>query len=128
MNMRRDTKKILREGLRDNPFLGENETKKRGRKKKGKILCLLERLQYYQRETLAFMYNPCIPFDNNLAERDIRMVKVQQKISELFRSLCGAEYFCIIRSFISTAKKQGFNIIDSLYEILNGNQIYLRFT
>lgn len=120
-------RKILKEGYKGNPLPEQREANKRGRKKKGKILCLLERLQYYQKETLAFMYNPAIPFDNNLAERDIRMVKVQQKISGLFRSLRGAEDFCTIRSFISTTKKQGFNVISSLYETLNGNQIYLQF-
>jgi transposase len=74
------------------------------------------------------MYNPAIPFDNNFAERDIRMVKVQQKISGLFRSFCGAEHFYLIRSFISTAKKQNLNVIESLYEILNGNRIYQQFS
>jgi transposase len=124
----REYRKILREGFMKNPLPEKSEANKRGRKKKGKIICLLERLQYYQKETLAFMYNPIISFDNNLAERDIRMVKVQQKISGLFRSLSGAEHFCTIRSFISTTKKQGYNVINSLYEILNENQIYLQFT
>ncbi len=121
-------KKILGEGFKANPPPKEEKIKKRGRKKKGKVLCLLERMRDYQSEVLAFMYDPAVPFDNNLAERDIRMVKVQQKISGCFRSQYGAEQFCIIRSFISTVKKQGLNVIESISEILKGNPVYLQFS
>jgi transposase len=121
-------KKILTEGFKNNPPPVPDVEVKRGRKKKGKILSLLERLRDYQKETLAFMYGPDIPFDNNLAERDIRMVKVQQKISGLFRSFSGAEQFCLIRSFMSTARKQGYNIIDAIYATLNGEDVYLNFS
>lgn len=121
-------KRILKEGFKANPPPEPEKVKKRGRKRKGKVLCLLERLRDYQKETLAFMYDHDVPFDNNLAERDIRMVKVQQKISGLFRSFTGAEQFCIIRSFISTVKKQGFSVIDALEKILNGEQVYLEFS
>ena len=120
-------KRILREGFKLNPPPKPEKLKKRGRKKKGKVLCLLERLRDYQKETLAFMYDLNVPFDNNLAERDVRMVKVQQKISGLFRTFSGAEQFCIIRSFISTLKKQGFSILDALEKILKGEQVYLEF-
>ncbi len=124
----RKYKQILNEGFNINPPPASNKMKKRGRKRKGKVLCLLERLRDYQNETLAFMYDIDVPFDNNLAERDIRMVKVQQKISGLFRSFCGAEQFCIIRSFISTVKKQGYSVIDALEKILIGEQIYQQFS
>lgn len=120
--------RIICEGLLANPPpVEESAIKKRGRKKKGKVLNLLERMKNYKSEILAFMHDIYIPFDNNLAERDIRMIKLQQKISGLFRSKAGAEEFCIIRSFISTAKKQGLNIIDAIFDILNGKQIYLNF-
>lgn len=123
----RKYKRILREGFKANPPPDNDFPGKRGRKFKGKVIRLLERLRDFQKETLAFMYDFNVPFDNNLAERDIRMVKVQQKISGLFRTSCGAEQFCLIRSFISTVKKQGFSVIDALEKVLAGEQVYLEF-
>ena len=119
---------ILRQGSRMNPPPKADMIKKRGRKKKTKTLNLLFRLRDFQKETLRFMSDLDVPFDNNLAERDIRMIKVQQKISGLFRTMCGAEQFCRIRSFISTVKKQGLNVINAIYQIMCGNQIYLDFS
>jgi len=75
---------------------------------------LLKRLKNYQQETLLFMYDFNISFTNNLSERDLRMVKVQQKISGGFRTDAGVEAFCRIRSIISTARKQGKNVFDVL--------------
>jgi transposase len=63
---------------------------------------------------LRFLRNPAVPFTNNQAERDGRMMKLRQKISGGFRSLQGAIDFALIRSFVSTAKKQRWNIIDAL--------------
>jgi len=77
-------------------------------------------MSYFQSDLLAFIYYLAVPLDNNLTERDIRMVKVQQKISGLFRSRCEFEQFCIVRSFISTIKKQGLNVSESIPEILKG--------
>lgn len=119
--------RIVNEGFKANPPPLPEKIKKRGREKKGKVLSLLERLRDHRKETLAFMYDFTIPFDNNLAERDIRMIKVQQKVSGLFRTFSGAEQFCIIRSFISTVKKQGFSVIDALEKVLKGEQVFLEF-
>jgi transposase len=75
---------------------------------------LLLRLATRKQDTLRFLHDPTVPFTNNQAERDGRMMKLRQKISGGFRSPQGAMDFALIRSFFSTAKKQGWNIIDAL--------------
>jgi transposase len=93
---------------------------KRGRKKKGEALNLAERFRDYKASILAFMYNFSLPFDNNQGERDIRMTKVKQKISGCFRSLNGVKYFCRVRSYISTIKKKGLNVMEQIVNALAG--------
>jgi len=114
---------ILDEGYARNPLapLPPNTKKKRGRRKKSKPRNLLERLDEHRREALAFMYDFNVPFDNNLAERDIRMMKVQQKISGMFRTEDGAKAFCRIRSYISTARKNAVGAMDALTRLFSGN-------
>lgn len=80
---------------------------KRGRTAKSKSRNLLERLQTFENDVLRFLDDPLAPFTNNQAENDLRMIKVQQKISGCFRSMEGAEAFCRIRSHITTCRKQG---------------------
>ncbi len=75
-------------------------------------------------EVLGFFLFPgLIPFDNNLAERDVRMIKVKQKVSGLFRSESGANYFCRIRGYLSTLRKSGVNIYEGLKSVFSGNPI-----
>ena len=113
---------ILDEGYNENPLPEKESTKrkKRGRIKKTKARNLLERLDEHRKEVLAFMYDFKVPFDNNLIERDLRMAKVQQKISGTFRSQDGADAFCCIRSYISTARKNAVNAIDAIGSAFEG--------
>jgi transposase len=81
---------------------------------------LLERLHYWAGAVLLFWYDPRVPFDNNQAERDIRMLKVKQKVSGGFRTFAGAEMFCRIRSYCSTVAKHGRSRIEQLVNALAG--------
>jgi transposase len=98
---------ILERGFVANPPPDPPPKKKRGRQKQSPPKNLLDRFRDYQNEVLAFMVDFRIPFDNNQGERDLRMIKVKQKISGTFRTVAGAKQFCTIRSYISTARKQG---------------------
>lgn len=94
--------------------------KKRGRIKKSKSRNLLERLRDFETETLRFMETDYIPFTNNLGENDIRMTKVQQKISGCFRSMDGAYMFCRIRSYLSTCRKNNVRATEALRLLFQG--------
>lgn len=113
---------ILDQGYAQNPLPPRpaNAKKKRGRRKKTKPRNLLERFDEHRQKVLAFMYDFNVPFENNLAERDIRMMKVQQKISGRFRTEEGAKAFCRIRSYISTARKNAVGAIDALARVFKG--------
>ena len=107
--------RILEAGMEENPVLPlSGPIAKRGRKKQSKAKNLLDRCQKYRNEILMFMDDFTIPFTNNLAERDIRMTKLQQKISGTFRSEEGAANFCRVRGYISTVKKHNLPVMTSL--------------
>ena len=93
---------------------------KNGRIKKSKSRNLLERLKQFENDTLLFMEEEIVPFTNNLSENDLRMTKVQQKISGCFRSMDGAKIFCRVRSYLSTCRKHGVKITDALNLLFQG--------
>lgn len=113
---------LIAAGLAANPVPDppSNAVKSRGRPKQSPAKNLLDRLQH-QALVLAFMYDFRVPFDNNQAERDLRMMKLKQKISGGFRSRDGAQMFSRIRGYISTLKKQGLNVLDALKQVFLGN-------
>ena len=82
---------------------------------------LARRIRDRETNYLAFTTDPAIPFDNNLAERDIRMVKIRQKISGCLRTLTGAQHFATIRSYTATAGKNKINIYQALVQLAEGN-------
>ena len=96
------------------------EQGKHGRRKQSKAKNLLDRCHKYQREILTFMRDFTIPFTNNQAERDLRMMKLQQKISGTFRSEEGARNFCRVRGFISTVKKHSRPVLPELVGVFEG--------
>ena len=111
---------ILSEGWEANPLPEKPPKKKRGRTAKTKSQNLLTRLGDFEESVLAFLHDINVPFTNNLAEQDIRMIKVRLKISGCFRTVQGAEHFARIRSYLSTARKQGRNIINSITAAIKG--------
>jgi len=98
----------------------DTRTGKRGRIAKTKSRNLLERLRNFETETLRFMTDPLVPFTNNQGENDLRMTKVQQKISGCFRSFQGAQIFCRVRSYLSTCRKNGIPPTEALDLLFSG--------
>lgn len=111
---------ILRKANEENP-LPDKTPNKRGRQKKTKVQNLISRLERYKASVCLFTQNFNVPFDNNQAERDIRMVKVKTKVSGCFRSEDGAKEYLTIMSYVGTAKKHGINAFEAIKSALYGN-------
>jgi transposase len=114
---------VLAAGYQANPPDPPPEAGKKGRRKQSAARNLLDRLSTHQDAVLRFVDDFSVPFDNSLAERDIRMVKVQQKVSGGFRSPAGAVAFCRIRGYLSTLRKQGMSVLTALEQALLGHPV-----
>lgn len=112
---------LLDEAEKECPAPDESQRKgRRGRLARSKARNLLERLRDFENDVLRFMVEDEVPFSNNQAENDLRMTKVQQKISGCFRSWEGAKMFCRIRSYLSTCRKQGISASAALRLLFEG--------
>ena len=115
---------LIEQARKENP-LPKTTEKKRGRKKKGKILALVERLANYKASVCLFIHNFNVPFDNNQAERDLRMIKVKTKVSGCFRTEEGARDYLKIMSYVGTAHKQGYNAYEAIKNALSGHPDFI---
>lgn len=111
---------IVNLGLSYHESLPPLPQKRLGKTKRRPGHNLARRLQQHEHDVLRCLTDPAVPFTNNQAERDIRMMKLRQKISGGFRSFQGAAVFTRIRGFISTARKQGWNIFQALRDVIRG--------
>jgi transposase len=118
---------LLVTGLVANPP-PDRGPRRRGRIKQSPARNLLERLWLGKEQVLAFLDDLTIPFDNNQAERDLRMLKVQQKVSGCFRAPSGSEAFARIRGYLSTLSKQGVKLLVALATVVAGQPLFPSFT
>ena len=121
LQIERSYKQILTEGFSYHASLPPLPTGKRGKQKQRDGKNLLDRLNEKRDCVLRFIHDFSVPFTNNQGERDIRMIKLKQKIGGCFRAFRGGEMFCRIRSYISTSRKQGWNIWDALADAIRGS-------
>ncbi len=115
--------RAVKKGFKTEPIDKPQKIKKRGRQKKSKSIRLLEVFRDAKDRVLRFVYDQLVPFDNNMAERDLRMIKLKQKISGTFRTKKGGQVFCRIRGYISTVRKHGYNIMDAIKMAIIGQPI-----
>ena len=114
-------RRIISSGKKECPLAIRAKDSPKGRLKQTKERNLLDRLDNYKDAVLLFMRRKDIPFTNNQAERDLRMVKVHQKISGCFRSMDGSRYFCRIRGYLLTQKKNGLSPFTAMSDVFQNN-------
>ncbi len=124
---------LLAEGYQANPpppppRKSEQGKRKPGRAKQNPARNLLDRFSQGKWAVLRFLHDFAVPFDNNQAERDLRMIKVQQKVSGCFRTEEGITMFCRIRSYLSTLRKQGITLFSALDHTFAGNPVLPAFS
>jgi transposase len=113
--------RIVQAGYARNPPAAPHGPKRRGRRKQSKARNLLDRFRDHPDEILAFMRDFAVPFDNNQSERDLRMMKLREKISGTFRGFGALVNFCRIRGYVSTARKNGLNALEALQRVFLDN-------
>lgn len=113
--------RIVQAGYAQNPAAPPRGPIRRGRRKQSKARNLLDRFRDHAEGILAFMRDFAVPFDNNQSERDLRMMKLRQKISGTFRNFQALVNFCRIRGYVSTARKNGHNALDALQRVFLGS-------
>lgn len=117
----KDYERIVETGYAQNPVADlPTVPKRRGRRKQSKARNLLDRFRDHPDSILAFLRDFAVPFDNNQSERDLRMMKLREKISGPFRSFQALVNFCRIRGYVSTARKNGLNALDALQRVFLG--------
>ncbi len=107
-----------------NPLPKPEKNSKRGRQKKGKTRALIERLENYKGAVCLFFHDFKVEFDNNQAERDLRIIKVKIKVSGCFRSENGIRDFPAVMSYVGTAKKHNKNAFQAILNVFKGNVFY----
>ena len=115
---------IVTEGLKANP-IQERKLGQRGRLKRGKVRCLLDRFQDCKEDILRFATDWKVPYTNNAAEQAIRFARIKEKVSGCFRSEKGAEQFARVLSFISTAVKHGISSFDACLSLYQGTALVM---
>ena len=104
--------KAIQMGFQENPDIDIGK-----RRSSSKVINLLRRMDRHKKDILKFLFTTDVPFDNNLAERALRMFKVKNKISGCFRNSQSGDFFCRLRSFIDTCKKQKLIILKCLLTV-----------
>ena len=117
LELHRSYRAVIAQGFAENPGLAEHAGE---RIKRSKAQNLLLRLDRCEREATLFAHDFSVPFTNNICEADLRMVKLQQKISGCFRTMEGAQRYLTVRSYISTARKQGQDTLGVLSALARG--------
>lgn len=123
--LKQSYRQIIAQGIDYHASLPCLSKGKRGKQKQRAGKNLLDRLEEKQESVLRFMKDFSVEFTNNQSERDIRMIKVKQKIAGCFRSLKGGQTFCRIRSYLSTSRKQGWDILEALTKAIRGDPYLL---
>lgn len=111
---------VLRHSWRSAVAIGLDQTSGRESKLVARFHALAKRMRDREQDYLRFTVDERAPFDNNAAEREVRMVKVRQKVSGCLRSLAGAEWFCAVRSYVATAAKHGVGMFEALVRLAKG--------